>query len=129
MASGGGGSVRSYALTVTTTGGAGAATGSAVTSQRIEGYLLDVYLDYHASAPNTTDVTCKQTDRSDSFLVVTNSATDKRYTPRVQVCDAAGADIVGGHDLYWINGTITVSVAESNALTGACVATVRVHTL
>jgi len=129
VAAGGGGQVKSYALTVTTTGVAGSATGSAVTSERIEGYLLDVYLNYHASAPATTDVTCKQTDRSDSFLVVTDNLTDGRYTPRVQVCDAAGAAVAGVYDLYWINGTITVSLAQADALTGACVATVRVHTL
>jgi hypothetical protein len=43
-------------IKITTTGSAGSAAGSAE-SVPIQGFLLDVYLDYHASSPGTTDLT------------------------------------------------------------------------
>ena len=41
---------------ITTVGGAGAAVGSGATIP-INGFLLDVFLNYDAAAPATTDVT------------------------------------------------------------------------
>ena len=112
-------------LTVTTTGGAGSATGSAV-SGALNGFLLDVYLDFHASAPATTDTTLAYTSPANgNILVITNSATDALHAPRKQASDAAGAAVSGVYDLYPLNGTITLSVAQSDALTGAVTARVR----
>lgn len=114
-------------IAVTTTGADGAATGSTA-SGALYGFLLDVYLDYHASAPATTDVTLAYTSPANgNILVVTNNATDGLYAPRKQACDAAGAAITGGYDCYPLNGTVTVSVAQANALTGAVTARVRYY--
>lgn len=126
MGAGGGGDISTHTLTITTTGSNGSASGSAVTSP-IEGYLLDVYVNYHASAPGaTTDLTLKQTDRTEVFLTLTDTATDGYYAPRMAVHTNAGVAVTNGCDLIPINGTITGSIAQSNALTGCCVVTVRV---
>ena len=116
--------VRSKDYTVTTVGGAGAAVGSVVTDE-LDGFLLDVYLNFNAGAPATTDTTIAYTSPSlGTVLVVTNSATDGLYAPRQATHTAAGA-ATGLYDLYPLNGTLTISLAGCDALTGAVVATVR----
>jgi len=117
--------IRMETLTVTTTGSAGSATGSA-TSPMLVGFLLDVYLDFHASAPATTDTTIAY-DEPDfgNVLVVTNSATDALYAPRKNTCDSAAAAISGNYALYPLNGGLTVSLAQCDALSGAVVAKIR----
>jgi hypothetical protein len=111
-------------ITVTTTGSAGAATGSA-TSNAINGLILGVYLDFHASAAATTDTTVAYgTPAHGNLVVVTSSKTDGFHLIRKQTTDVAGAAITGVYDLYPVAGTLTVSLAECDALTAALVATV-----
>lgn len=126
MGAGGGGEIVTHTLTITTTGGDGAATGTAVTSH-IEGYLLDVYVNYHESAPaGTTDLTLKETSRTETFLTLTDTVTDGYYAPRMAVHTNAGVAVTNGCDLIPICGTITGTIAQSNALTACCVVTIRV---
>jgi hypothetical protein len=110
---------------VTTTGSAGSASGSAETIP-IEGFLLDMYIDYHASAPATTDVTISDPVFG-NLLVVSNNATDGKYAPREPNCDAAGA-ANGLYDLIPLNSKLTVAVAQANALTDCVVVTLRYMT-
>ena len=112
-------------IKVTTTGSAGAATGSEDTVP-IQGFLLDVYIDYHASAPNTTDVTITDPVFGD-VLVVSNNNTDGKYSPREPNCDAAGA-ANGLYDLIPINSALTISVAQADALTDCITLTLRYMT-
>lgn len=123
----GGGTIRTYTVILTTTGSAGSATDSEVT-EHIQGWFLDAYLDYHASAPATTDVTIKQTGHADSILAVADNATDGRYAPRQALVSRAAAAITNSHDLIPVNGTLTVSAAQSDALTAAVTVTIRVLT-
>lgn len=110
---------------VTTAGGAGEATGSEV-SPPLEGFLLDVYLDYHASCPETADVTVAYTDCGGNIVVKSNSNTDALLMPRKQVCGVDGAAVTGVYDLYPLDGqTLTISVAQADALTNCLVATLR----
>ena len=111
-------------IAVTTTGTAGAATGSGV-SKAINGWIVDVFLDYHASAPATTDVTIAYTSRGGNILVVSNNATDGLYHPRAKAVDNANTAITNAHDYFYISDTVTVSVAGSDALTGAVVAYIK----
>lgn len=112
-------------VAVTTTGEAGSASGSA-DSVVLHGYLLDVYLDYHASAPGaTTDVTITYKDRGDTILAVANNATDGRYAPRQKPVDNANAAITNAHDRFPLNGKLTVAVAQSDALTACVTAHIR----
>ena len=107
---------------VTTSGGAGAATGSGATIL-VHGFLLDVFLDYHASCPNTADVTISDAVFG-NIVVKSNNATDIWLAPRKQTCDVAAAD-TGSYDLVPVNGPLTVSVAQADALTNCLVATLR----
>jgi hypothetical protein len=113
-------------IKVTTAGGAGVAAGNASLLRKIKGFLLDIFLDYNAAAPATTDVTITQVDRpGGNLLVVSNNATDGLYTPRTKPVDNANAPITNAFDKFPINGTINVAVAQCDALTDAVVAYIR----
>lgn len=118
-------SIDTYAIAVTTTGSAGTATGS-TTSDLIIGELVDVYLDFHASAPATTDTTVAYATRGGNVLVVTNSATDALFAPRIKPVDNANTAITNAHDRFLLNDRITVSLAQCDALTNAVIAYLRV---
>lgn len=110
---------------VTTTGSAGAATGTA-TSQAMDGYLLDIYLDFHASAPGTTDVTIAyDTPARGNVFARSDSATDGFFAPRVAPVSNANAAITNAYDRFPLNGALTVSLAQCDALTDAVVAYIR----
>lgn len=111
-------------LAITTTGDAGTATGS-ITTGILTGYIYDVYIDYHASAPATTDVTVAYAvPAGGNILVRTSSATDGRFLPRLAVCDAA-ASALTAYDKFYVNGTLTVSVAQCDAIAAAVTVTIR----
>ncbi len=117
--------IRTETVTITTTGSAGSATGSG-TTPALTGFLLDVYLNFHASAPATTDTTIAY-DEPDlgNVLVVSNSATDALIAPRQKVVDNANSAITNSHVPFPLNGALTISLAQCDALTGALVATIR----
>ncbi len=106
-------------VAVTTTGDNAAATGSGSTGG-INGWLESIYLDYHTSAPASTDVTITFTTRGGTIAVNGDSATDVLLWPRAKPVDNANSAIANAHSRFAVNDTITVSVAGSNALT-ACV--------
>lgn len=117
--------VMTETVTVTTTGSAGSATGTADT-RAMNGFLLDVFLDYHASAPATTDLLILYLAPSNGqILAVANSVTDNFHAPRKQATDASGAAIVGQYELYPLDGTIQVQLAQSDALAAAVVVRFR----
>jgi hypothetical protein len=109
-------------VAITTVGAAANAVGSGTTIP-ITGFLLDVYLDYDVAAPATTDVTISDPIFG-NIVVQSNNATDVWLAPRKQTCDVAAAD-TGVYDLVPLNGPLTISVAQSDALTDAVVAYVR----
>lgn len=93
-------------VAVTTTGSDGSATGSG-TLDGTRGMLLDVWLDYGATAPATTDVTIAYTTRGGSIAVISNNATDMMVVPRQNPAIESQ---------YPIDQSLTVSVAGANAL-------------
>ena len=125
--------IRTIAVPVTTAGEAASAVGSA-TSEALYGMLLDIRLDFHASAPATTDTTVayaafydKEGDSIPTFgniLVVANVNTDGTYAPRQDYCDDAGA-VMGQQPHFPLNGPLTVSVAGADALTNCVIAYIR----
>lgn len=109
-------------VNVTTVGGAGSATGTA-TIEECHGFLLDVFLNWHASAPSSS--VAKLTDeQSVELLDAGAGSTDKRYSPRVPTCDDQ-AVATGLYDLEPLDGDLTLTVTLSNALTNCLVATIR----
>jgi len=109
-------------VSITTAGSAGSAIGSGSTIP-INGYLLDVYLDYHPSCPATADVTIADAVFG-NVIVKSNNASDVWLSPRKQTCDQASVD-TGLYDLIPLNGALTISVAQADALTACVVAHIR----
>jgi len=124
----GGGTIRTYTVAVNTTGSNGSASGTGTATDFIQGYFLDAYLDYGASAPSSTVVTITQTGQSDAILTAPASATDVRLAPRQALVNRAGSAITNSHDLIPVNGTLTVAASLSNALSPAVTVTIRVLT-
>lgn len=112
-------------IPVTTTGGAGAAAGSG--SATITGAILDIFLDFNALAPATTDTTVAYGGiGGGNILAVTNSATDALFAPRVKPVDNANAAITNSYDFFFVNGPITVTLAQCDALAPAVTAYIKV---
>lgn len=108
---------------VTTTGANGAAVGNAK-SVAMMGFLLDISLDFNVAAPATTDTTVAL-DSGETVLTVSNSVTDVLIAPRQKVVDSANAAIANGYDRFPLNGAVSISLAQCNALTDALVAKIR----
>ena len=109
-------------VSITTAGSAGSAVGSGSTIP-MNGYLLDVYLDYNAACPATADVTISDPVFG-NIVVQSNNATDIWLAPRKDTVDAAAA-ATGLYDLIPLNGVLTIAVAQADALTDCLVASVR----
>ncbi len=109
-------------VNITTAGDAGAAIGSGTTIP-IMGFLLDVFIDYHASAPATTDVTIADPVFG-NLVVKSDNNTDCKLAPREPTVDAAAA-VTGLYDLIPLNSALTVSVAQADALTDCVSVTIR----
>jgi hypothetical protein len=109
-------------IAITTTGSAGTASGSGATIP-INGFLLDVYIDYHASCPATADVSIADAVFG-NVLVVSNNNSDGWYAPRKATCDPAAA-ATGLYDLIPLNGSLSITVAQADALSDCVVVHVR----
>ncbi len=117
-------SIETVQVRVNTVGEAGAAEGSAQTPA-MNGYLLDVYLDFDAAAPATTDTTISFTDRGGNVLAVTDSSTDALIAPRQKLVDNTNTAITDSHDRFPLSGPLTVEVAGCDQLEDAVVVTIR----
>lgn len=120
-----------HTITVTTTGSAGAATGSANTLDPVFGRIEAVYVQKHASLPGTTDLTLVEANGPGrTVLSLTNIASSATYYPRVQIHDTAGtAATYDGtravrEHLFIAGQYLTASLAQSDALTAAVVITI-----
>ena len=121
--------VEKHTLKVSTTGSAGSASGSGILTLALC-ELLAVHLDYHASAPATTDVTLSSPGQpaSQTILTRSNSATDGWFYPRRQKDDNAAAAITGDYDKFVVHGNLLLEIAQADALTDCVTATVYVRT-
>ena len=122
--------IERHKATVTTTGSAGSATGNVIIALPMC-ELVAVYLDFHASAPATTDttITAPGGDPADvTVLTVSNSATDAWKYPKVQDHDNTGAAITGAYSDPVIPQNLLVALAQCDALTAALTIYVYVRT-
>lgn len=116
--------IESREVKISTTGSAGSASGSAVAPLPLC-ELLAVYLDYHASAPATTDVTITASGNPLAVTLLTrsNSATDAWLYPKVQDHDNTGAAITGSYSHPVIHNNLSISIAQADALTDCLIVT------
>jgi len=109
-------------LRVTTTGEDGSAVGSARSEGTFSGIIKKVHVDYHASAPATTDLTLKSEHDPATVLVVNkaDSVTDATYYPVIQCTAPDGTAVTGVYAPPVVAGDyLTASVAGCNALAPA----------
>lgn len=117
-------------ISVTTTGTAANATGTGSTDRPIVGRVLGVYLNFHASAPATTDTTLRTKGNSMpsyNLLVVSNSATDAFIQVAAKPVDNANTAITNSHIPFVVADYLEIALAGSDALTNAVVAHVLVE--
>ncbi len=117
---------QTVSASVTTTGSAGSATGSA-SLVLPPGWVEWIYYDFHASAPATTDVTIAYADTppGGNIHATSNTATDALVFPRASCVNAANSAITNSYTRFPAGEAVTISVAQADALTG-CV-TVYAH--
>ena len=119
--------IEKHVIKVSTTGSSGSATGSLVTALP-PCELLAVYMNFHASAPASTDTTLSSPGDpvSVTLLTVTNSATDAWYYPSIQMDDNSGSAITGAYVPGLIHGNLLTELAGCDALTDALVMSIFV---
>jgi len=113
-------------IKVTTSGSAGSASGSSGAAVPVGAIVRKYYLDFHASAPGTTDTTIKAlgSPADETLVTHTNSATDGWFHPGAQVDDESAAAVTGAYAPHVLHGGIlSVDIAQCDALTDAVVAT------
>ena len=107
-------------IDVTTgTEGAGVATGTTATPASVRGLVHAVYVDKHASAPATTDVTLRTkgvTGGAPSYTIWTqsNSAADTNAFPAVGPVTTANAAITDAHRPVPVCDVLEAVVAQAN---------------
>lgn len=111
---------------LTTTGSAGSAAASATISG-LRGVLARLAINWHADAPAaTTDITIVETwdGGSRTLYAKTNAVTDIDIVPQIAASDNAGTAITGAYGYIALTGgTITISIAQSDALTDCAIVT------
>ena len=120
--------IEKHTIKVSTTGSDASATGSLVTALPYC-ELLAVRMDFHASAPASTDTTLSSPGDpvAVTLLTVTNSATDAWYYPGIQMDDNSGSAITGAYVPGLIHGNLLTELAGCDALTDALVMTIWVR--
>jgi hypothetical protein len=123
--------IRAATVRVTTVGSNGAAVGTAYSASPLNGELLALVVDWHASAPGTSDITVS-VEADGEFPAVTlyaktDAATDVTVYPRVQVATTAGVAIDAVYDRIPVVGRLKIAIAGCNALTNAAVVTAYVR--
>jgi len=106
-------------LQATTVGADGSAAGTDTSANQVRGKVQAVYLDYHGSAPVTTDVTLAAANTpTENILTITNNKTDAWYYPRKEtVINDGTATYLRESVPYVIHDQLKLSVAQANALT------------
>lgn len=114
--------IRAERISVTTTGAAGSASGNA-DSSKFAGEILGLWVDYHASTPNTADLTITDKLSGQTIYSKANSTTDAFIPLRVFAKDSGGSALTSDvtPQCYAVGGGINVSLAQGDALTGAVV--------
>jgi hypothetical protein len=120
--------IEKHTIKVSTTGSDASATGSLVAALPYC-ELLAARLDFHASAPGTTDTTLSSPGGpvAVTILTVTNSSTDAWFYPTHQLDDSSASAITGAYIPAIIHGNLLVELAGCDALTDALTLTVFVR--
>lgn len=120
------GILKATQVTVNTTGAAGSATGQA-DSVAFDGDIVGFYINYHGSAPATTDLVISDKLSGSTLYTKANTATDVRVTgPYAFPQGTDGVALASSVTPVPIpaSGGITVALSGCDQLTAAVVVTV-----
>mgnify|MGYP001566107801 CR=1 FL=1 len=108
-------------IAVTTTGAAGSASGNS--SAQVEGEVVGLAANFHASAPNTTDIDAEGLDTGLDIWQRSNSEVDAFVVPGLFGVDNADAALTGNvtPEFYSLHDFVKVSLAQCDALTDAVI--------
>lgn len=117
--------VRAETIAVTTTGSAGSATAT-TKGLLTHGEVLGLAINYHASAPGTSDLTVESVMSGVDIYAKANSVTDAYVAPGIYGVDVADSALASNvtPERYFVGGPIQVTLAQSDALTNAVQVTV-----
>src|SRR5262245_21024540 len=121
--------IRSKTVAITGTGANGSNAGNA-DSESFAGEIIGAYINYHANAPNTTDVVIKEKRTGVEIYRKNNANTDIYVAPRAVAVTAAGANILaseanGLHPVpFAVDQGVNVDLAGANTDTNQVVVTV-----
>jgi hypothetical protein len=116
-----------YTLPVITTGDAGSADGEYLTGFAVRGFIAGIRVDYHADAPATTDLVVSEVGGLNQvILTLADQKTDGIWYPERDVHGDDGVAIASASALYYIDGQLSVSIAQCDALAPAATVTVQV---
>lgn len=123
------GILKSATVGVTTTGSAGSGAGNS-DSETFAGEIVGIYVNHHANAPATTDITITDKRTGVTILNVNNSAADAYFAPRAKAVDSANANLLSSDANgvwavpYVVDQGVNVAVAGGNSITNHAVVTV-----
>ena len=125
--------IRKHRITLTTTGSAGSAVATETLTLGRPGFVRALAVDYHASAPATTDLVIKADSASGvTLFTAANTSTDIPAKPvGMPGMDEAGAAVAAtdlGSGGFPFGTGLYFDVAQSDALTGAVVVDVWLET-
>lgn len=109
--------IRRETVNITAAGSAGTSSGSARTANVVQGVILDLYIDYDASAPSTVDLTVAEGNESPAapILTLANTNTDQWIAPRQVLVDSSdGSALTGPVDYVAAADHLLVSIAQAN---------------
>lgn len=104
--------IREVKVSITTTGGAGVATGNATSEGGVNGMLLAVY--YPAGLPATTDYTFSDPVTGITLFTKTNFNTAGWRSVLIPVDDLTGTVITGAGVVIPLTGLIKVALAQAD---------------
>ena len=111
-------------IKVSGAGSAGSTSGSAVEPVPFS-TLYAIYFDF-TSAPSTMDTTVKSPGNGDlpsvTILTLTNVNSDAWYYPRRNLEDNVGAAEADAWGEYFVSGSISIDIAQADAVTDEVVA-------
>jgi len=112
-------------VAVTTTGGDGAAAGTAYSRNTLQGHILAAHVNYAAGCPSTTDLALSAAGSpSEAFLTLTDGTATGWYYPRRQVHSSEGAALTldgtePQTDKYVVYDRVQTIASGCNTLTEA----------
>lgn len=110
-----------HEITITTTGSAGSATGTATDANLLSGIIERISVEYHASAPATTKLVINYTLPNGEVHEIVNVTgnTDLPIVPVIPQTDEAGVALVAGTTSLEVAAyaSLVATVTLSDALT------------